>query len=1265
MNKLGFKWVLLVSGLIALGTLGCSGFDNTKIIRSEQVRDAGGPALDSATAPIKCTPIQGQPIPSRLAVMSADALTGQGTPVFIQDLFNRFNSTCGGCHVAANQGNFQVSLTNFATLVNQSVVDLMNSDDPTVFMPPPVAGGIPASQRQPSDPVAQLATLLTQWMAAGSPNDVFYINQDRQDTGDAGAPGNAYLLTGDVGNSMTNIGACLPDKSMVATQTKKMDELDAFFAQLNKLPPGQGTLAQRIGLPETLDQTDLFTLDTATLAQYGVIAYAPAYPLWSDNAGKLRMVRVPRGQSITFDASTQTFNIPPNTRFYKTFLKEITDTDGSTRYRKIETRLIVSRPDQTLPDGTAQNNALFGTYAWNDDETEANLVEDPLRNGEPFIDRLITYITDEPGAAKVRATNPPNLSFALQAQKLVRHYAIPGSDRCQDCHMGSPSQSFILGFTPLQIKRRPVGEGGIIEPAAADELTQLQRLIDFGVITGVNSPDDISNLEDSQGTRKPRNNYELTAQGYMIGNCAHCHNPRGEPTVDNPVLANVLDFLPGTGQNQGIFQFPLEQMSPRISRDLGGAVSIPYITPSLMDYSVEDDPQYLFWKPKADATGSWPLMPNIPVSTVTYPPGIPRAGVFAPWRSLIFRNVDTPFAYSDNFALFPHMPKHVPGYDCRAAHIMGDWMVSIPARRKHPNLWEFGVPTNVGGSLDFCGNPDQCDTEPQPYVGVTPGDPNYDYDTAVSDAANRLDMYHSAQPTWQPPWYGPFPNRYTYCPDTSDIVDIAVLYGSNNTCAPQLVPASGPVWNSDYSRLLMPDVNVPLQAHWVVTDLTDVPGDWYPRRSDWDDVLVNQNFAPITGTNCGTELQKQAQNEQVVQTLQSVTLSPSIRSYALNEIPLGLWVNKPTCNLSGAPTVSQLASSAQPPKWLSKVQSSQTPPAPSSPVYTELPGAAVFNMICVNCHGAKADSQGRLADNLMTMTGGSVRVANLRDGLFGPVGTGTNRPRVFGPTAATLDISPDDLASRYLAWMALGGTQAHIPPSILNIVGNTQVLGVARRANVFSSVTATSANMLATAQELCRNVLPLPGGGDPIPFYPTSGSFDYQSSSLIATNGDAELWQNLCSIDNPTPIRGLIAANWTQSSTSFTIKPLENLYRQQGYPPNYPVGNQYGQIVPSLQADNTMPWCIMQPTDPTELPNAQQYVVNHAIAGNPLPFCPQSLTAGDYQMRQDSQGNNDLYNWADRGAINAGLAVFLYLDQVVVHGLQPKPSYDQCELLNN
>ena len=50
--------------------------------------------------------------------------------------------------------------------------------------------------------------------------------------------------------------------------------------------------------------------------------------------------------------------------------------------------------------------------------------------------------------------------------------------------MGSPSASFVLGFTPCRSRRRAKGEGGVTRTPAADELNQLQRLIDYGVITG-------------------------------------------------------------------------------------------------------------------------------------------------------------------------------------------------------------------------------------------------------------------------------------------------------------------------------------------------------------------------------------------------------------------------------------------------------------------------------------------------------------------------------------------------------------------------------------------------------------------------------------------------------------------------------------------------------------------------------------------------------------------------------------------------------------
>src|SRR5215467_10322955 len=100
-----------------------------------------------------------------------------------------------------------------------------------------------------------------------------------------------------------------------------MDKLDAFFASATELP-------------QRLDQTDLITFDSEALARTGVISFAPAYPLFSDNARKMRHIRVPRGQSLRFDKERQEFTIPANTRVYKTFLKKVIDANGEERYRK-------------------------------------------------------------------------------------------------------------------------------------------------------------------------------------------------------------------------------------------------------------------------------------------------------------------------------------------------------------------------------------------------------------------------------------------------------------------------------------------------------------------------------------------------------------------------------------------------------------------------------------------------------------------------------------------------------------------------------------------------------------------------------------------------------------------------------------------------------------------------------------------------------------------------------------------------------------------
>src|SRR5208282_4238361 len=98
--------------------------------------------------------------------------------------------------------------------------------------------------------------------------------------------------------------------------------------------------------------------------------------------------------------------------------------------------------------------------------------------------------------------------------------------------------------------------------------------------------------------------------------------------------------------------------------------------------------------------------------------------IYAPWRSIIFRNADSTFAYVDDLALYPHMPMNTPGYDPRAKAILSDWMVSIPAVRKRPDLLEYAYQTNSAQSDNIPSNA-VTDTSPQPYVEATPGSPEY------------------------------------------------------------------------------------------------------------------------------------------------------------------------------------------------------------------------------------------------------------------------------------------------------------------------------------------------------------------------------------------------------------------------------------------------------------------------------------------------------------------------------------------------------------
>jgi mono/diheme cytochrome c family protein len=1236
-------WFLLLACALAAVVASCAEEQYPKELWDQRhAIDAGSAAADPGAQ--ICAQAHAESLPARLVAMSATG-SGSADVVLVSDLFQRFRSVCGGCHGPSvdppGQGGFQIrTSSDFTSRMTASILAHVTSDacpvDPSPSraddpMPPCSSpNGGQYSKRSETDPVRQFGELVQAWLAAGSPASFAPPGAAAPDAGGADGGTSAYAMTPDRGNAMTNLGDCIPTAALVATESTKSAALDAMFAGLSAAP--SGTAAQMIGLPERLRDTDLFTFDGETLARHGVVAFVPAYPLWSDDAGKLRYVRVPRGESIHFDKATQSFSIPANTRFYKTFMKPVVDTDGSIRWRKVETRLIVARPDAIHPDGSVTPTALFGTYKWNEDESDAVLVETPLNSGRPFADTLLLYRTDEQLAAAILGGKPGIPEEALLEGHAARHYAIPSSERCTQCHMGSASRSFVLGFLPVQIKRRAAGTGGTIEPTAPDEATQLQRLVDYGVVTGIDSIDDVLPLEAIEGDRAPRNDDELTAQGYMLGNCSHCHNPHGYPTIQNPVLKDVLNFLPGP--DGGIFQFPLERFSPRIGRGPSGSTPIPYVTPSLMDLPRATDGN-LAHAPDPFIDGD--------------ETGI-RSAAYAPWRSILYRNVDSAFAYTDDLALFPHMPMNTPGYDPRAKRILADWMVSIPAVRKHPELPEYAVYTNTGA---LGGTPD---SEPQPFVEVKPGAPGYD--DAAAAAKKRLAVLHTGvNADLGSSDAGVAYSRYADDFDTSDIEDPQVL----------LDPIGHPV---PTGKDVLPRF-VPRHPHWVITDLTVPPPPWAPRNSNWSSILVLGSVPPATG---GDDGQKEAYADQLaaIRHVQSATLS-QVASFAQTKVPFGLWVKKPQCDFSSVPTVQSFTGDARP-HWMDV-----TSPAADAPVYSQSPGAAVFKMICINCHGPNADSNGRMAQNLATMTGGLAQVADFRDGLFATEGDARNIDRVFGvlpagaPTAWQTGIAPDDRAARYMAWMALGGTAANIPLPILQIIANTHVLDRVRAL----SASSLSANMLSQAKAQCRSLFG--------PVIETTfnvgeghGYVDFNlNDGLIKENGDAEMWLRLCSVANLPPVRVLhpkkdgdnypnridVPPIWVDNQ--FFIRPGSYVSWADYQATGAAVGNEHGGVDADMEPPsatlkgNLWPWCV----DPTGASDGQV----QWIAQNALPLCPKVIVdkaeACLHGTRTDCYGADDANDWAVRGAVNAGFSVFLYLRDFIEGKGAPPPDYDQCERL--
>ncbi|MCE9669177.1 hypothetical protein LY474_15295 [Myxococcus stipitatus] len=483
-------------------------------------------------------------------------------------LKSQVDAQCGECHRApAMQGGFQYA-SDLAGL--KEAAPRMAALASQGAMPP-------LASPEQSRASARLACALEAWLARGAPESEPFDLSCEQEVVEG------HRVSLGVSRGMSDLGHCIPGAAHVGSDPEK----DAFFEKLTELPED---------LADT--DTDIPTFDTLKLARRGTFAFAPTYPLFSDHAKKLRMVHVPAGKAITYDATKKRFVIPPNTRFYKTFFKPVTNAAGRTEYRRIETRLIVTREKW--------RDALFGTYVWNEEGTAARLHDLRYRDGSRFSDRVLVHTTNE-------------------ARGETRNYALPGRHRCVNCHSGAEAQDFVLGFTPLQVNRRAQGEGGT-DPdmeVLEDELSQVDRLISYGVIRGLRSAAELPRLEDqAPAGRAYRGEEELALQGYFIGNCAQCHNPNGFAVQSNPAIAD-LDFSAG-GVLPGFDTRRMESNGRKFYADVRAGVDF------------ERD-----------------LRAAAPTST-------------------FYQRV-----MQESHEVYLHMPANVPGRDCRLVLLMAKWIGSL------------------------------------------------------------------------------------------------------------------------------------------------------------------------------------------------------------------------------------------------------------------------------------------------------------------------------------------------------------------------------------------------------------------------------------------------------------------------------------------------------------------------------------------------------------------------------------------------------------
>ncbi len=263
----------------------------------------------------------------------------------------------------------------------------------------------------------------------------------------------------------------------------------------------------------------------------GLIPYSVNSQLWSDGAHKDRFLALPGKSQIEFETveypqpapgSTNGWRFPDGTVIVKTFSLDMEKGNPASR-KRLETRLL--HFEQLYGTEEVGDQYWRGyTYLWNDDQTDAELVE------SKGADR--TYEIRDPKTGKT--------------YKQTWHF--PSRAECTLCH--TMPAKYVLGINTMQMnKDHDYGD------SIANQLATLNHL---GVFTTPlpDPPEKLIRLADHEDAKAP---LAERARAYLHSNCSHCHRKWGGGNAEFQLLATLpLDKLGivNTPPGQGSFDIP-------------------------------------------------------------------------------------------------------------------------------------------------------------------------------------------------------------------------------------------------------------------------------------------------------------------------------------------------------------------------------------------------------------------------------------------------------------------------------------------------------------------------------------------------------------------------------------------------------------------------------------------------------------------------------------------------------------------------------------